>query len=439
MPEWSAAVKPIILQLQQLKQQDTSAPAAPPAASAGSQEKAAEPAEVRAAAFLQHLWVVATSSTMERPAVFNSKVLPSMSDAAELAVLLLTVPRAPAAATGGDDEHDAAPAAPPPELPADRVQKVASLAHTSASQTLHLISQYLCMHGMAYIHVPASAPAVLVSDAVQMAVALNLAVWLAAYGGQHQAGQASASRLWLEEVGFPVGTAKAYTNGLLTTFGPDGPTAPATSIEQAASSLQFALMMRAGATTVPGWQQRYADCIAASATATAPAPVPGRAIGVELPRDGRLFAPGVNPVQLQQLVLEVSAYGSECGSYMLFAAFLDLALNVVMGATPTTHNPAEVVGAVQRLWLGLGRKLLLLSGVPAADLVDTSISGGEDNAPAAGEAVVTPLPASAGGQLKQMWARFALCLFRTLSYAAKGEQHSWWGAYVPAARVDAVL
>lgn len=409
VPAWSAAVKPMIQQLKQQQQQQ------------GAEGDTLRWQARRAGGFLLQVWNTNTLSTLERPAVFDAS---TMTDAAELAVLLLTLPRV------GPGER------------ADGSGDSTSLGAVTASHTLHLICQYVHIHGRTLIQQgPDSAPppAALVSDAVQQAMALHLSVWLAAYGGgqQHQQQQqqdnsTTAHIAFLQQLGFPHASATAYADQLLQDFGPDGPSAPDTSISQAATVLQFTLLIRASATTVRGWQRRYANTIAAAATATAPAPVQGWAVGGgALPRDGRLFALGVDPVQLQLLVLEVSSYASERASYTMFAAFLDLALTI-QDATPTTHDAAEVVGAVKQMWLGLGRKLLLLTGVPAAELVahTGSISAAAGSCTASTSApleaetgvdAVTPLPASAADELKKMWARFALTLFRTLSWATQGK------------------
>lgn len=228
----------------------------------------------------------------------------------------------------------------------------------------------------------------------------------------------------------PLGRAQAYRDTILQVFCADDPTyTPDVDVYGAASALQHALMVRARATAVPGWQQRYADCIAASATANTPASgVSGGAAG-ELPRDGRLFAPGIEPAQLQLLVLDAASYASERANVPRLTAYLNLTVKVLQAASPIPNHPSEVVGVVQQIWLGLGRNMLRLSGVPAAALAD-SVSAGIDSRGGSGQAGVAagvgtggdiaPLPASAAPQLQDMWAAFATALFRTFLWASEG-------------------
>lgn len=188
MPEWSAAVKPIIRQLQQLKQQGT-----------GQGQADGDSSVARAGAFLQQIWFLAATSTVHRPAVFNSRVLASMPYAAELAALLLAVPGAVEA-----------PREDIPEPPlGSNTQLVTSLGLSAASCSINVTSQYLCMQGDSLLAAPASVPPAPVSDAVQVAAALHTAVLLAAHDQRQAAGQGSGFHLWLQQLGFPMGLAQA--------------------------------------------------------------------------------------------------------------------------------------------------------------------------------------------------------------------------------------
>jgi hypothetical protein len=263
---------------------------------------------------------------MEQPPLFSTHVLPHIPAAAELAVLVL---RDPAGAKGGPFS-----------------------AHATAAVNIFTLTQFVSRSGTSALASPGSVPAALVADSVQVALVLQLAVYLSTRP-QAQQRKNSPSTVWLQQQGIERGTVEAHLKVLLKNFGavPPGFDPAAWQLDTAAGALQFALLTRAAATSMPGWQQRYADCIAASATATAPAPAPGKPTG-ELPRDGRLFAPGMNPAQLQLLLLETAAAdsfqqpdapaASRARGPMLFLSFLDLATNVVQAATPPTQAPAGV-------------------------------------------------------------------------------------------------
>lgn len=131
------------------------------------------------------------------------------------------------------------------------------------------------------------------------------------------------------------------------------------------AGLQMALVLRRQALGRPLWPALYRGAITR--------PSPAAMIAAVDPRAASITAPGVDPLLLHELLLQLmSVLGVSDPGCM--SAALGISINSLQPATPLSADMTRVERCLQLLWLGLGRELLQAAGVSAAEL------DGEDDA-----------------------------------------------------------
>jgi hypothetical protein len=229
----------------------------------------------------------------------------------------------------------------------------------------------------------------------------------------------------------------------------------------ALAGVQHVMLARGAVTCLPGWRRRCRGLLAAaddSSTDEVPDSPAAR-------RDGRQFAPGVEPVLVLLLLIEsacVACWDADSAGAAVAAALGVLKMPLQDG-TPHNLNPLAVRAVLQHLWLGMGQTLLAAAGSDqsaaaepqggeqeqqqqqqgeqqAAGTSSSSSSSQQNQQRQAGRlygivdgvggVVLHPVTAGAAQQKRFMWSRFATTLFRTFTWMADGESHLVQGSTV---------
>jgi hypothetical protein len=393
----------------------------------------------------------------------RNPVAASAAEAAELAVMLLTcTPEAEAAQ-----------------------QSAASfeLLQRHAAVTLHLLAEILIRKGSevtvnARTQTPSPQTLAVVSDTVQEGLTLHLAVLLAYEQQEDETAQgqaagsgsrnvsslvATAHRSWLLAAGFPSSHTRMYWDNVQGTFA-EAEVEPGSSSSSngsnggpgarmmrssagrsgvslvkhtpmrvqlaALAGVQHVMLARQAAISQPGWRRRCRGLLAAAENSA----TEEIARSVEARRDGRMFAPGVEPVLVLLLLIEsacVACWDADGGAAV--AAALNVLKVPLQDSTPHNLNPMAVRAVLQHLWLGMGQTLLAAAESQGEQEQGEQAAWGSTSSsqqvpqPAGrlyglvnGGGRVLPTP-DAAQQNRFMCSRFATTLFSTFTWMNDGE------------------